>query len=63
MGKYGGWIIAGVICLILITLAVTGIVNFGNTPTQTTPASSQSFVSGAREFMSSMHNLPLKMVA
>lgn len=44
MKRVSGWVIAGVICLILITLAVTGIVQFNSTPTQSTPQSSQAFV-------------------
>lgn len=66
MKNYSGWIIAGVICLILITLAVTGIVSFGNAPA-TTPTSSQALVSwfdgGARTLKATMQNVPFRMVA
>lgn len=65
-----GWIIAGVICLILITLAVTGLVNFtGGTATPTNPASSSSqalvtyFDSGVKTLSNTFANVPLRMVA
>lgn len=64
MSRYSGWVIAGVVCLIIITLAVTGILRF--TPT-TTPATSSSVVraveSVAETTANLMHNVPLKMVA
>lgn len=67
MNKYGGWIIAGVVCLILIALAVTGVVNFGGTQTAPTSSSSQAlvnvFATGKTMLTTSMHNIPLRMVA
>lgn len=67
MRNYSGWIIAGVICLILITLAVTGIVQFNNTPATSVPASSQAafvraFDGGAR-LMQKAASVPFRMVA
>lgn len=62
MRGYSGWVIAGVVCLILITLAVTGIVSFGNPPQQTTPTSSQALVQmfnySTRALSTNMHNVP-----
>lgn len=41
MRKVSGWVIAGVICLVVITLSITGILTFGNSGTSN-PANSSS---------------------
>lgn len=61
--SYWGWVVAGVVCLIIITLAVTGIVNFNPTTTPATSSSSvarvvESAVTGTEQLV---HALPLKM--
>lgn len=66
MRNYSGWVIAGVICLILITLAVTGIVQFNNTPATSVPQSSQAFVrafDGGARFLQKAASVPFRMVA
>lgn len=52
MGKYSGWIIAGVVCLIIITLSITGIMTLGATTPSPTPATSSEVAMVVR-------NLPL----
>lgn len=41
MRRVSGWVIAGVVCLIIITLSLTGILTFGNSGTSN-PANSSS---------------------
>lgn len=40
MRRVSGWVIAGVVCLIIITLSLTGILTFGNSGTTNPPTSS-----------------------
>lgn len=62
--SYWGWIVAGVVCLIIIALSVTGIVNFN--PTTNPPASSsvaRNVESITELGVNLVHSVPLKMVA
>lgn len=63
MRNYSGWIIAGVICLILITLAVTGIVSFGNTTPTTPPQNSTAVVNFLEESTQNLLSVPHRMLA
>lgn len=59
MRRVSGWVIAGVVCLIIITLSLTGILTFGNNAT-TNPATSSSVARVAQDVSNAIaYHVPL----